>query len=207
MRRLLALAVFVSCLAGCGGSSHSAPAHRSAAAGSWAPPVSVAGRLMGARTGVVNLPRGTLVRSQEIGMRIFVDARRGFALARVPNGELYPAETLDGGRNWRIDGPVFYVPAAQGPSVVAWVGAEPPLTYFAYGLGSVVNVTTDGGKHWRASFLGDDVLSVVPGTKPNHLIAVVQDFGSGGGTSNTVQVTYLSKDGGRRWRKANGFVY
>ena len=140
-------------------------------------------------------------------MRIFVDASRGFALARVPNGELYPAQTLNGGRTWRIDGPVFYVPAAQGPSATAWVGAEPPRTYFAYGQGSVVNITTDGGKHWRAAFLGDDVLSVTPGTKPNHVIAVVQDFASGEGTSITVKVTYVSKDGGRRWHKAKGFVY
>jgi len=60
--------------------------------------VSVTGRLMGPRTGVVNLRRGTRLRSQEIGMRVFVDTRQGFALAHVPNGEAYKQDS-DRGRS------------------------------------------------------------------------------------------------------------
>ena len=54
--------------------------------------------------------------------------------------------------------------------------------------------------------LGDDVLAVVPGTKPHHLIAVVQDFPSSG-TRKAVTVVYLSTDGGRQWRLTRQFAF
>ena len=143
------------------------------------------------------------MRSSYLGVRVFVDARRGFALANLASGEIYPASTTDGGKRWRINGPLFYIPAADAPAFVSQVGAAPPGTYFAFGGGSVVDLTTDSGVHWYRAFLGEDVLSVVPGTKAHHLIAIVQD-GSGG--TRVISVVYLSTDGGRHWHRTNRFA-
>jgi photosystem II stability/assembly factor-like uncharacterized protein len=153
----------------------------------------------------VNVRRGTLVRSNDLGVRVFVDARRGFALADLRNGETYPAATLDGGKNWRIDGPVFHIPAANGAAVVTQVGAARPSTYFAFGGGSVVDVSSDAGHHWHIATLGENILSVVPGTSPHHLIAVSQVF-LGNTSTRVAEVLYLSADGGRHWHRTDRAV-
>jgi photosystem II stability/assembly factor-like uncharacterized protein len=153
----------------------------------------------------VNVRRGTPVPPADLGVRVFVDANRGFSLADLRNGETYPAQTVDGGRTWRIDGPVFHVPAANGAAVVTQAGAAPPDTYFAFGGGSVVDVTTDAGRHWWIAPLGEDILGVVPGTSPQHLIAVVHDSG-GTSTSKLTTVVYLSPDGGRHWHRIDSFA-
>jgi photosystem II stability/assembly factor-like uncharacterized protein len=141
----------------------------------------------------------------DLGLRVFVDANRGFSLAELRNGETYPAQTLDGGRKWRIDGPVFHIPAANGAAVVTQAGAARPETYFAFGGGSVVDVTTDAGRHWWIAALGEDVLSIVPGTSPHHLIAVAQDS-LDASTSRVATVVYRSRDGGRHWHRTDRFT-
>lgn len=184
----------------CGSSSPASAMHPTVKAVA-ARPTTVTARLLGPRPGVLNVRRGTLMASDELGMRVFGNPKQGFALAHV-SSELYPAATTDGGKTWRIDGPVLYVEAAQGPSGVGQVGAVYPGEYFAFGGGSVVDLTTDAGAHWWQAFLGDDVIAVVPGTKPHHLIAVVQNGGP-----KVIDVVYVSADGGRRWNRTTHFAY
>lgn len=76
----------------------------------------------------------------------------------------YPAATSDGGRIWRIDGPILHIPAAQGSIAVTLAGIEGPRFYYAWagGSNSVVDVTTDGGRHWWQAFLPDAVISITP---------------------------------------------
>lgn len=64
-----------------------------------------------------------------------------------------------------------------------------PRTFFAYGS-SAVDVTTDGGRTWWETFLGELVVAVVPGAR-NELIAYVREHRAIG--------QYVSHDGGRHW--------
>lgn len=194
---------------GCASTTHSARAsssvHRPASTNKWSPPkIITATRLAGPRAR--HSPRrGTLINSANLRVRVFVSDKRGFALAGVPSGT-YPAATRDGGRHWVIDGPVLWIPAADAPLNVTLVGAAPPRTYFAYGNGSVVDFTNDAGRHWWSAALGDDVLSVVPGTKDHHLIAVVQDSATSS-SRTAIPLVYLSTDDGHHWQLTKQFAY
>jgi photosystem II stability/assembly factor-like uncharacterized protein len=106
---------------------------------------------------------------------------------------------VDGGRTWRTDGPALHINAADAPESVLDLGAANRHTVFAYGGGQVVDVTSDGGRHWWQALLGDDVLSVV--AFGGRLIAVAQDATGSGSTAQTV--VYVSRDGGRHWRLNN----
>jgi len=142
---------------------------------------------------------GTPVRQSQLGHRVFVDARHGFALASLGQAQ-YPAATQDGGRTWRIDGPALHLNAAQAPLVVLSVGAASKRTWFAFGGpggGQAVDVTSDGGKHWWRAILGEVVLAVVA-EEDGKLFAVAQGAGGSGGTA--VNWVYASSDGGRHWR-------
>lgn len=67
---------------------------------------------------------------------------------------------------------------------------------------SVVDVTTDGDKSWRQTFLGELVLAVV--AQRGHLDAVVQQQAASNTESlKAVNWVYVSKDGGRHWRFDN----
>ncbi len=145
------------------------------------------------------LRAGTLVEGRDIvGVRAFVNATHGFALASVGEAQ-YPAATVDAGKTWRTDGPALHLDAAQAPLSVINAGAANQHTFFAYGGGQVVDVTSDAGKHWWQAFLGDGVLSVV--AFGNRLIAVAQDSSGSGDTAQTV--VYVSRDGGRHWHLNN----
>jgi hypothetical protein len=211
MRRALVLAGLSMLLAACGSFSPASTVQRvpstthPAAPARFYPPANVTARPLGPRQGILNVRRGTLVRPRNLGVRAFVDNRRGFALADLPNGETYPAETVNGGRKWRINGPVFHIPAANGAAAVALAGAAPPRTYFAFGGGSVVDLSTDGGRHWWVADLGEDVIAVVPGPGPHQLVAVVQNESPNG--SKVATVAYGSTDGGRHWRRTERFAY
>jgi hypothetical protein len=153
--------------------------------------------------GVGCLPRGRRVRaSRLIGAHVFVNNRRGFALADTHQAQ-YPVQTRDRGRTWRIDGPPLHVNAAQAPLAVTQVGAR-RNAYFAWGGpdsgGNSVDVTPDRGAHWWRAFLGDIVLSVV--AAPNRLIAVAQTSRPNGRADDWV---YVSTDGGHTWHLNNGF--
>jgi photosystem II stability/assembly factor-like uncharacterized protein len=125
----------------------------------------------------------------------FIDARRGFALARLrAPSRLY--RTVDGGRRWDavgsvpVTGPLVFVDARVG-----WaVGSHAQALYR----------TTDGGRTWGPvelrppqRYAGDDVTVGVP-----------RSFGAGTGvvpvryrSPNRAQhvVVYTTADGGARW--------
>lgn len=148
---------------------------------------------------------GTIVGSSALGVRVFPNARHGFALANV-NGGQYPAATGNGGATWRIDGPVLHADAAQGPLAVTQVGAARPSTYFAWagpGGGSAVDVTTDAGKHWWRALLPGVPLAVVHN---GELSAYVEVPTTSAPNPKAEIWVYVSKDGGRHWRSTDRWI-
>ena len=137
---------------------------------------------------------GTRVRSAQLGVRTFITAKRGFALAALP-GAQYPAATVDGGRTWRTDGPALHVNAANAPLVVDNLGASSVNTVYAYGGGQALDATSNAGKRWYGALFQGLVMSVVPGVS-GHLVAFID--GGSGASGPTWQ--YVSKNGGRTWR-------
>ena len=133
-------------------------------------------------------------------MRVFVSSQKGFALALV-HGTTYPAATIDGGAVWRIDGPYLHVSAANAPAVVTDVGAVGPATYFAYGGGMVVDVTSNAGITWWRTDMPGDAFAVVSGQASGHttLVAIVE-------TNPAQFAAYVSSDGGRHWTHTTGNV-
>lgn len=173
-----------------------------ASASSSGPPATVtATALPHSDSGSMYAHRGRVVRSSKLEVRVFVNARDGFALASVGQAQ-YPASTTNGGRTWRIDGPHFHVNAANAPDVVTEVTAIEPHTYAAYGGGQSVVVSTDAGRHWwRAYFPGAPIAvesTAGTGTKPS-LAAIVEE-------NPGKFAAYVSSDGGRRWHLAHSFV-
>jgi hypothetical protein len=147
------------------------------------------------------LRRGTLVRSDFSGTRTFATRRDGFALGNLSGSEggaTYPLATTDGGKTWRIAGPVVNVPAAQAAADVAQSGVVNARTWFmCCGLNTVVDVTPDAGKHWWAATLPAEVINVFAGDNPHaRLIAIVRPFPAD--HSGHRLWLYTSVDG-RRW--------
>lgn len=141
---------------------------------------------------------GAIVPAREVDSRTFADSQHGFGLVNVPDGQTYPAATVDGGKTWRVNGPVLHVPAADGAEGVGYTGVASPHSYFAYGS-SVVDVTTDGGKSWWETYLGELVLAVV--AQHGRLLAVVQRQAATDSQSlRSVNWIYVSSDGGRHWQ-------
>ncbi len=164
------------------------------AVASTAPPSTVRAALLPTPTRGPNRP-GTLVSPSKLGMRVFVGPKRGFALATLMLGgeATYPAATVDGGKTWRVAGPVFHIPAANAPNVVTQVGAARPTTYFAYGGrggGDSVIVTTDAGKHWWRARFG--AVYAVVANSGRRLLAFTPAPG-----------VYYSNDGGWVWHHSN----
>ncbi|MGO9820314.1 MAG: hypothetical protein ACLPTJ_06665 [Solirubrobacteraceae bacterium] len=154
-------------------------------------PKTVTGKLIKRANGT--LAPGTVVRSSTLGQRVFTNASNGFALANT-GGAQYPAATTDGGTVWRTDGPALHVDAAQAPLAVISLGAANRRTIYAYGTGQVVDVTSDGGKHWYQALFEGLSMAVVPGIG-GHLVAFVDGTATGKG----VTWQYVSKNGGRTW--------
>lgn len=149
-------------------------------------------------------PPGTVVRSSAVfGDRVFLNPDEGIALASGDNAQ-YPALSTDGGRAWRIAGPPLHVDAADGAEGVGSVGIAGPRTFFAYGS-SVVDVTTDKGRTWWETYLGDDVAAVVPSYR-NELVAYVEQSVRNQRLNPAVTWQYVSRDGGRHWRYSTEFA-
>lgn len=176
-----------------GVSSASSQPARGATAAVPQPPRIVTASPITAQPGTVRV--GTNVSSRNLGERVFIDNRHGFALGAVGQAQ-YPVTTVDGGKTWRTDGPALHVNAAQAPLAVSQIGVLNRHTYFAFGA-QVVDVTNDLGKHWWRAFLGDIVMAVVPGGV-GQLVAFAQASlpGSGPGAVNW---QYVSRDGGLHW--------
>jgi len=158
-------------------------------------------RLLRSMPGSRPLRTGTRVGHDFSGTRNFATRRDGFALGNLTaseGGAMYPLATTDGGKTWRIAGPIVNVPAAQGGVDVARAGAVDARTWFmCCGLNTVVDVTTDAGKHWWAAFLPGEVINVYAADSPHaRLIAVVRPFPTA--HSRQQLWIYPSRDG-RRW--------
>jgi hypothetical protein len=180
----------------------SASDRRAVRAADTSPPTSVAATRIPANKPPFSRP-GTIVGSSELGVRVFVNARDGFALATtgLGGGMTYPAVTVNAGRTWRIDGPHFHISAADAPDIVTQVGAAAPATYYAYGgpegAESVV-VTSDGGRQWWRAYLPGVPEAVVYGpvgtSGARGLLAFVE--------ADPSEIwEYTSTDGGRRWSR------
>lgn len=147
--------------------------------------------------------RGRLVRASRLGIRSYVGSKNGFALASVGDAQ-YPANTTDGGRTWRIDGPHFHVNAANAPDVVTRTGVTGRSTYFAYAGptgGQTVIVSLDAGKHWWRTYFNGVPLTVEPsftGGRPA-LLTIVE-------AGANKFLAYVSTDGGRHWRYETGLI-
>lgn len=146
---------------------------------------------------------GTQVTVSRQDRRVFANARIGFALVSV-RGELLPARTTDGGRIWRIDGPgLFAEGAADAAVAVSNLGAEDASTFYAYGGGQVVDITSDGGLVWRqAIFQGLEA-----GVSPiDHGLAAYVDQSNSTGTQG-ITIQFYTTNGGRRWRVIKGYNF
>jgi hypothetical protein len=146
--------------------------------------------------------RGNTVHAAQLTIRSFVNANDGFALASVGEAQ-YPANTTDGGKAWRIDGPHFHVNAANAPDVVTRTGVVGSSTYFAYGGGgNTVVVSSDAGNHWWRAYFSGSPLTVEPtagsGKQPA-LVTIVED-------NPGKFLAYVSTDGGHHWQLHKGWV-
>jgi hypothetical protein len=146
---------------------------------------------------------GTRVEVSRQDRRVFIDSQDGVALVSVRE-EAMPARTTDGGRVWRIDGPgLFTEEAADAAIIVDDLDAEDASTFYAYGGGNVVDITSDGGRVWRqATFQGLEA-SVSPVAKG--LAAYVDQSNSTGSRGLTIQ--FYTTNGGRSWRVIKGYDF
>jgi photosystem II stability/assembly factor-like uncharacterized protein len=168
-----------------------ASTHGTAAAAAAKPPQTVRATRVTRQPGT--LAPGSNVRpAAVVGQRVFTDAKHGFALASPGNAD-YPVATSNGGKTWKTNGPALHLDAAQGPLAVTFVGAVSRKTLFAWGGGSAIDVTSDGGKHWYRALFQSSPVAVVPDLE-GHLVAFVAPF------NGSAAWHYLSKDGGRTWQ-------
>jgi hypothetical protein len=132
-------------------SSAATPAAKRPAPSRPQPPKTVTGQ-HARSTGARPLPVRTRLASSTLGARVFADTRHGFALATTVRlgGQTYPAATTDGGRTWRVNGPIFHIPAAQAALGVGQPGLAGPHAFFTWsgGENSVIDMTVDGGHQW-----------------------------------------------------------
>lgn len=200
-KRLLAVAVAIAGGGAAGGvalaGSSSARLRTHASATTTTPPRHLTGGRMRPRPGWPTVAPGTIVKSADLFTdRVFANASDGFALANRGPAQ-YPVRSLDGGRSWRIDGPQLHVNAADGAEGVGYVGLVGARTFFAYGS-SVVDVTTNAGRTWWETYLGELVVAVVPGPR-NDLVAYVQQQLNNNSLSPAATWQYVSRDGGHHW--------
>src|SRR5579875_756470 len=165
-----------------------------------APSETITGRRVAWRPG--ELRAGERVRAATLDIRVFEDARHGWALAFVGNAQ-YPAVTADGGAVWRIAGPALHVDAAQGGAGVGQIGVPSPhtgpaddQTAFAWGgvtPDAIVDATLDGGRRWWRTVMPGTVLFV--GNEGRELVANVYGTVAGAGAGVWA---YATRDG-RHW--------
>jgi hypothetical protein len=193
--RLIVVAAAVAAAGAALGEGLAATSTASTRAHAASPPNRLAARRLRPRAGAV-APGVAVSSSALFGDRVFANAHDGFALANDGQAQ-YPALSADGGHSWRIDGPQLHVDAADGPEGVGYVGVAGPREFFAYGS-SVVDVTSDGGRTWWETFLGELVMAVVSGPR-NDLVAYVKQSVSTDHPNPAVTWQYVSRDAGRHW--------
>ncbi len=137
------------------------------------------------------LPRGAILDPQYIDASDLLNASHGFGLWD-DGSDAYPAVTSDGGKTWRVDGPIFHVAAADANAVVTAISAAAPDTVVAFG-GPAVDVTTDGGLHWSTTNFPGGVWAV--GVNNGTVTAYAGTTWSYDGPV----ALYQSRDGGLHW--------
>jgi hypothetical protein len=184
-------------VSGCSAGAVSARANGAAAK----PPVPglIRATLLAPPAGPGILPPGTSVRAADVGPR--AASARGVIFGLADQSDLfgmsYPVVSTDSGAEWRIDGPRFSYPAAQGPSVTDSIGAWGRDIAWAWGHGgNFVKVTADGGRSWWSA----DFPFGVYGTswRQGRLQARVLGPQIAGGEFETF--LYVSPDSGRTWQ-------
>jgi hypothetical protein len=153
------------------------------------------------------LPRGSRVPPSFSAIRVFANAQDGFAVPDLPQKGLggpgsYPVMTSNGGRSWRTACPVLHSPAAQGAIAVGQPGMVGARILFAWcgSCNSVIDTSSDAGRHWWQTFLPGQVLSVLGGSSARDgLEAVVEGPTTNPDGRGASLWTYFSTDG-RRWK-------
>jgi hypothetical protein len=207
--RLLAAVALGLAAAACGSSqvtTRTPPTVRGASRAVQVPvqPQTVVGNRLGEddNQATVRLKPGTVIHSPRFASsRVFFNARDGFALILTRAGVIYPGTTTTQGRTWRIAGPVFFTPTADGPDAVSTVTATPPRTLAAFGAGNFIRVSTDGGRRWWQTELGDETAAVVAADRG--LVAFAQK--TIGNSLRAATWVYFSTDG-RRWKAIRNYV-
>jgi hypothetical protein len=146
------------------------------------------------------LPRGTAVKAADVTQRVSLGGavRAGLGDRGSLSGSVYPVLSTDGGRHWRIDGPLFYRAAADAPDVTTSLAALGHDTLMAWGSGgNFVKTSTDRGAHWyKADFpVGVYSARVASG----HLVVRAEGNPDRAGRFPTRR--YSSYDGGRVWHR------
>jgi hypothetical protein len=122
----------------------------------------------------VRLKPGAVIHSPGFASnRVFLNDRDGFALILTRAGVIYPGTTTTQGRTWKIAGPVF----------------------------NFVRVSTDGGRRWWQTELGNETAAVVAADRG--LVAFAQK--TIGNSLRAVTWVYLSTDG-RHWKAIHNYV-
>lgn len=143
---------------------------------------------------------GTVVPASEIKLTAMDSTQLHFGLANIGPGvsppSTYPAISTDGGATWKIDGPEFWVAAADGPEVVSSGGALGSEGAYFWGQGgNVVHVTTDEGLEWWTSGFPAGVDKVSASHGILHTVALGGQVDS----ASFQAFLYQSKDFGRVW--------
>ena len=140
----------------------------------------------------VLVPKADIVATAADGNRVVF----GLAVYRDLMAATYPAISTDGGAIWRIDGPRFYVAAAQAPNVTSSVGAlDPHGAYFWGQGGNFVRITTDEGVHWWVTGFAAGVYKVSATGGILRTVALGNQVQGG----SFQAFLYVSTNSGRTW--------
>ena len=140
----------------------------------------------------VLVPKADIVATAADGNRVIF----GLAVYRDLMAATYPAISTDGGAIWRIDGPRFYVAAAQAPNVTSSVGALGPHGAYFWGQGgNFVDITTDEGVHWWITGFAAGVYKVSATGGTLRTVALGNQVQGGAFQA----FLYVSTNSGRTW--------
>ena len=124
--------------------------------------------------------------------------RFGLAVYRSFNAAMYPAISTDGGATWRIDGPQFWVAAAQAGNVTTNVRALGAHGAYFWGQGgNTVKVTNDRGRHWWVTGFAAGVYTVSASHGTLRTVAFGKQVNGG---PDFQAFLYVSEDSGHTWK-------
>ncbi|HWA68085.1 MAG TPA: hypothetical protein VG899_17110 [Mycobacteriales bacterium] len=146
------------------------------------------------------LHRGSPIAATAVSQRVSLggQVRAGLAEGPATAGAVYPALSTDAGTHWRIDGPMFYRPAADAPDVTSRLAALGDHTLMAWGQGgNFVKTTTDRGAKWFAS----DFPAGVQSAAVSNGELTVRALGDPDRSGTFPTRRYVSSDGGLTWQR------